>query len=140
MTTPQSTAATSRTIRIIHAAIGAGALVFALVGHFVLRPAMADSGLPPLVPRLLLGAAIGAGALSFLLRKRVPRRPPDASADLFWATAATWALLTWASLEAATVLAVLAYALASSQHAAAVATVAMILFAVTNPAYLERRR
>ena len=101
---------------------------------------MADSGLPPLVPHLLLGAAIGAGALSFLLRNRVPRRPPDVSADLFWTTATPPALLTWASLEAATVLAVLAYALTGSQQAAAVATVAMILFAVTNPAYLERRR
>jgi hypothetical protein len=140
-TTLQPTAATATTIRIIHAAMGAGVLVFALVGHFVLRPALAPSGaLPPLLPPLLLASALGACALSFLLRRRVPRRPTDASADLFWATATPPALLTWASLEAASLLAVLVYAFTGSPSAVGVAALAILLLVVVlNPARLERR-
>ena len=96
--------------------------------------------LPPLVLRVLLASALGACALSFLLLKRVPRRSTDASADLFWATAAPPALLAWASLEAATLLAVFVYALSGSRLAVAVAAVAILLFGVLNPAYLERRQ
>ena len=55
-----------------------GVLLFAVVGHFVLRPAMANSGdLPPIVLGTLLGVALGACALSLVLRRRVPQRSSD---------------------------------------------------------------
>src|SRR5688500_17166903 len=106
MTAPQAAAPAAKTIRLIHAAMVTGVLLFAIVGHFLLRPGMADSGdLPPVMLRALLGVALGACALSLLLRRRVPQRSSDESVDLFWTTATTPALLTWAPLEGASLLA-----------------------------------
>ena len=117
-----------------------GVLLFALVGHFVLRPAMANSGdLPPVMLRAFLGVALGACALSLFLRRRIPQRPSDESVDLFWTTAATPALLTWAPLEGASLLAVFLYARTGASPTSAVAAVAMLLFVALNPAHLERR-
>lgn len=140
MTAPQTTVPTAKTIRLIYGAMGAGVILFALVGHFLLRPTMANSGeLPAVVLRVLLGVSLGASALSLLLRRRVPQRATDESSDLFWMTAATPALLTWAPLDAASLLAVFVYARTGSMSAIVVAVIAGILFALLNPAYLERR-
>jgi hypothetical protein len=139
MTTPQATAPPAKTVRLIHAAMIAGVLLFALVGHFLLKPALADSGdLPPIVPRALLGVSLGACALSLLLRRRVPHRSIDESADLFWTTATVPALLTWAPLEGASLLALFAYARTGALLAIPVAAVAILIFVLLNPAYLER--
>ena len=117
-----------------------GVLLFALVSHFVLRPTMADAeALPPVVLPALMALAVGACAVSLLLRRRVPRRSTDESADLFWTKAATPALVTWAPLEAASLLSVFLYARTGSQPAIAVAAVALLQFVLLNPAYLERR-
>ena len=140
MTALQTAAPTAKTIRLVHAAMITGVLLFGLVGHFVLRPSMADAAdLPAALVRVLLGVSLGACALSLLLRKRIPRRSTDESADLFWRTAATPALVTWALVEGATLLAVFLYARTGAQGAIAVASFAILLFVVLNPAYLERR-
>ena len=140
MTAPQGAAPTAKTIRLIHAAMVTGLLLFALVGHFVLRPTMANSGdLPPVMLRAFLGVALGACALSLLLRRRIPPRSSDESVDLFWTTAATPALLTWAPLEGASLLAVFLYARTGAPPTIAVAAVAVLLFVALNPAHLERR-
>ena len=140
MTAPQAAAPTAKTIGLIHAAMVTGLLLFALVGHFVLRPAMANSGdLPPVMLRAFLGVALGACALSLFLRRRIPQRPSDESVDLFWTTAATPALLTWAPLDGAGLLAVFLYARTGASPTIAVAAVAMLLFVALNPAHLERR-
>jgi hypothetical protein len=117
-----------------------GALLFAVVSHFVLRPTMATAGnLPPLVLRSLLGLALGACALSLLLRRRIPQRSSDVSSDLYWMTAAGPALMTWAPLELASLLAVVLYARTGAPSAIAVAGIAVALFVVLNPAHFERR-
>jgi hypothetical protein len=117
----------------------AGLLVFALVGHFVLRPAMANSELLPTpLVRVLLGVSIGACALSLVLRTRVPQRSTDESADLYWMTANVPALLTWAPLEGASVLAVFVYGVTGSLPAIGIAAVAILLFILLNPAHLEK--
>lgn len=101
---------------------------------------MANSGdFPAVVLLVPLGLSLGACAMSLVLRKRVPQRSTDESANLFWTSAATPALLTWASLEAASLFAILAYALTGSQLPIAVAAVTVILLVVLNPARLERR-
>jgi hypothetical protein len=140
MPTSRAAAPTAKSIRVIHAAMVTGVILFALVMHFVVRPGMVDSGDFPAValPGLLSLSLAGCG-LSLLLRRRVPQRGSDESADLFWTKAATPALLTWAPLDAACLVAVLTYALTGSQSAIAVAAVAVLLFAALNPAYLERR-
>lgn len=140
MTAPQANAPTSKTARLIHGALLAGVLLYALVGHFVLRPISADSGgLAPAKVRLLLGLSLAAGALSLLLQRRVPKRSTDESADFFWGTAGQLAVLVWAALEAAALLAVFVYARTRSIPAVAVAAVALLLFIVLNPGYFERR-
>ena len=140
MTAPQGAAPTAKTIRLIHAAMVTGVLLFAVVGHFVLRPAMANSGdLPPIMLGTLLGVALGACALSLVLRRRVPQRSSDESVNLYWTTAATPALLMWAPLEGASLLAIFLYARTGAQATIAVAVIAVLLFVALNPAYLERR-
>jgi hypothetical protein len=117
-----------------------GVLLFALVAHFVLRPTNADSGwLTPDMVRVLLGLSLAACALSLLLLTRVPKRSIDESADLFWRAAGPPAMLVWAPLDAAGLLAVFVYSRTRSISAVAVATVAVILFIVLNPGYLEKR-
>lgn len=120
-----------------------GVLLFAVVSHVFLRPAMAtmaNSGdLPPIMLRTLLGVALGACALSLVLRRRVPQRSSDESVNLYWTTAATPALLTWAPLEGASLLAIFLYARTGAQTSIAVAAIAVLLFVVLNPAHLEKR-
>jgi hypothetical protein len=117
-----------------------GVLLFALVSYFVLKPTATDSGgLTPLTARVLLGLSLGACAFSLLLRRRVPKRSTDESADLFWVRAAPPAMLVWAPLDAAGLLAVFVYARTRSILAVVVAAVAVLLFIVLNPGYLERR-
>jgi hypothetical protein len=140
MTAPRTAAPTAKTIRIIYAAMVTGVLLFGLVAHFVMRPTIADSGdIPVGVLRLLLGLGLGACVVSLLLRGRVPQRASDESADLFWMRAATPAMVTWAPLEAACLLGVFLYGNTGSASAMGVAAVAVVLFVILNPAYLERR-
>jgi hypothetical protein len=125
---------------MLHGAMVTGILLFALVAQFLLRPSFANAGeFPSIVVRVLIGVSLLACVVALLLRKRVPPRSTDESADLFWTRATAPALLTWAPLEAASLIAVFVYARTGSQPALAVAAVAVILFVVLNPAYLERR-
>ena len=128
MTAPQAAAPAAKTIRLIHAAMVTGVLLFAVVGHFLLRPAMENSGdLPPILLGTLLGVALGACALSVVLRRRVPQRSSDESVNLYWTTAATPALLTWAPLEGASLLAIFLSARTGAQTAIAVGAIAVLL-------------
>lgn len=129
----------ARTARLLYGAMLAGVLLFAVVGPLLLKPGAQPGAGQPLVFRVLLGLSLGASALSLFLRRRVPRRNTDASADLFWSAAIAPALVTWAPLEAAVLLAVIAYTLTHSLSAVAVGAVALALFVTFNPAYLERR-
>ena len=140
MTAPQAAAPPAKTIRLMHAAMVTGVLLFAVVGHFVMRPTMATSGdISPVVLRSLLGLALAACALSLVLRRRVPQRSTDESVDLYWTTAASPALVAWAPLEAASLLAIYLYARTGAQITIAVAAVAVLIFVALNPAYFERR-
>jgi hypothetical protein len=139
MTAPRATAATAKTIRLIHAGQVAGVVLFGFVAHFVMRPSMADSGevSPALLP-ILLGLALAACVVSIVMRRRIPRRSTNDSADLFWTKASTPALLTWAPLEAAGLLAVLSDALFGYQPAIAIATVAVVGLIALAPPFLKR--
>lgn len=118
-----------------------GMVLFALVGHFVMRPSVAADlvDFPAALLRALIGVSLGACCLSLLLRRRVRRRAADESADSFWMTAAGPALVTWAFLDAASLLGILLYALTGSPSGLGVTAVAVVLFVILNPAHLERR-
>lgn len=125
--------------RMIHLSMPAGIVLFALVVHFVIRPARADLARPSTtVIWALLALSLAASGLSVVLRRRVPRRNTNESADLFWSTASTAALITWALLEAGGLLGVVAYMLSGMQVAVLAAGIALAGFVVFSPTSLER--
>ena len=98
-----------------------------------------QAALSPTATRALLAAALGACVVALLLRRRVPLRPRDVPADLYWTTAASPALIAWAPLEAASIAAVYLYGRTGSALALAVAGVAWLLLVALNPWWLDRR-
>lgn len=140
MTAPTATTRPATTARLIHASLTLGVIFFAIVVHFVVRPAREESAaLPPVVVNVLLGLSLAASALSVVMRRRVPRRSTNESADLFWTMAAGPALVTWAPLEAGALLGIVAYMLAGTPAALGVAGIALAGLLVFNPAQLERK-
>lgn len=130
---------TTKTVRLIYLSLITGVILFALVSHFVLRQSLADAPvLSPDLLRILLGLAVVALAAALLLRRRVPRRRGDVSADLFWTTALTPALIMWSAIQMAGLLSVFLYARTGSQTAIGIAAIALVLFVIQNPAQLER--
>ncbi len=130
---------TSRSARIVHAAMATGVILFAIVAHFVLVPRANTSGnLVTLVPTVLAVAGALCG-LSLLLLKRVARPLSEESTDAFWVRAATPALVTWAPLEAAALLCVVLYSQTASKAAIAFAAIAVILLVLLSPGYFEGR-
>jgi hypothetical protein len=127
-------------VRLIHLALVTGVILFALISYFVLRQSLGNSHeVSPNLLLILLALAVLACAASLLLLRRIPRRQRDVSADLFWTTAMTPALIMWWPIEMASLLSVLLYALTGSQAAIGIASIAVVLFIIQNPARLERR-
>jgi hypothetical protein len=127
-------------VRLIHLALVTGVILFALISHFVLRQSLGNSHeVSPNLLLILLALAVLACAASLLLLRRIPRRQRDVSADLFWTTAATPALTMWMAIDMAGLLCVFLYALTGSQAAIGIASIAVVLFIIQNPARLERR-
>ena len=140
MTTSQTAPPSAKSIRLIHASLITGTVLFAIVAHFLMRPRLEELGiLPPEVVRLLLGAAVALCALSLFFRGRVPRKSTDESADHFWIRATPPAMITWALLNGAGLVSVLAYGKSGDSTAIAVAAVAVLFLAAINPGYFERR-
>ena len=140
MTPSQTKVPAAKMSRLLYASMITGVLLFALIAHFVMRPAAVEPGLfPPVVVQALLGAALALSALSFVLRRRVPRRAMDESADLFWTRAQTNALTTWAVAEGAGLISVLVYSQTGSASAIGVGAIALVCYLLHTPASLERR-
>ena len=139
MTPPTTNAAPAKTIRILHAALTSGVVLFALVVHFVLRPAMAqDAPFAPATSSALLVASLCASAAGLVMRRRVPRRSSGQSADLFWTAASAPALITWALFEGAGMLAVIDYARTGQSAALIFAGIGVALMVAFHPARFER--
>ena len=141
VTAPRTTVQTAKTIRMIHGSLLTGVLLFAIVGHFLLRPTLSGgTALPSALVAGLLGLCLVLFIVALMLVKRVPRRSSDASLDLFWSTAVTPAMIAWVPLQAAGLIAVFLYAETGSSPAIAIAAVAVVLMAVLRPRHFERRR
>lgn len=139
MTVPVQQAPTPQSVRIIHAALVAGVIMFAAVARFVMVPRHTPTGnLDSLIPVLLV-IALGLCAVAMLLMKRVPRPGDTETAGAFWLRAASPALMTWTPLEAAALLSVVTYSQTGSTAAIVVAAVAVIIFVLLRPAYFENR-
>jgi hypothetical protein len=127
------------TVRLIHGAYVAGIVLFAVVTHFLIRPQRVGESVTPSLVLTLLGVALAAVALSvFVLRGRVPKKNSDESADLYWTRASAPALITWAPLEGASLLAIVAYMLSGSTASLGVGAVALLLLAALHPGHFER--
>lgn len=139
MTAPPAAVPASKTVRYIYGGMIGGVLLFGVVGPIAFKAKVAGSGaLRDSVLRILLGLSLAASALAVLLRRRVPKRSADESADLFWSTAGSRALVMWTAVEVAGLIAAIAYALSGSLSALVVAVVAVVVFFALNPGYIER--
>lgn len=139
MTAPQQVAPTPQSVRLIHGAMAAGVIMFAIVAHIGLRPNASGPGnLANLMPAFL-GLALAACALSIFLSTRVPRPGDEETAGSFWKRAAQPALIAWAILEGAGLLSVVFYSRTGSRAAIAVAGVSLFILVLLNPRYFEGR-
>jgi hypothetical protein len=138
MAAPQTTARPSTTIRLIHGSFVVGIVLFAIIVHFVTRPTMADVTVTPIVIGVLLAVSLAASGLALVLRRRVPTRNTNESADLFWTTAATPALIAWAPLEGGALMGIVAYMLSGMPATLVVAGIALAGLIAFRPARFER--
>ena len=139
MTAPQVPVAPAKTVRLLHAAFCIGVLLFALVVRFLILPRGGPAGaLPPTVVNVLLTASLVICAGAFVVRQRVPRRSSSDSADRFWQSAMTPAMMTWAVADGAALLAIVTYMLTGASTALGVGALDWLAMIALNPWYLER--
>ena len=140
MTTSQTAAPSAKSVRLIHASLIAGIVLFAIVTYFLVRPGMANDGdFAPSVVRILLGVAVGMCALTLLFRRLVPRKSANESADLFWSRATKLAIATWQLSTGAGLLSVIVYMRSGDVTALAIAAIAVLFLLTMNPRSFERR-
>ena len=137
--TPQNTPPSAQKVRLIHGALAAGMVLFAVVAHFLLLPkASPTDGLGSLLP-VTITVSLALIAIAFVISTRVPRSSPGESTDAFWVRAAQIALIAWSALEGAALLAIVVYSHTGSTAELAVAIFVVAIFLLMNPGYFERR-
>ena len=125
--------------RKIHRAMVIGLILFVIVCHFLLvTKANGAWGLAPLAP-LLLGLSIASCVAGILVSYRMPRLLNGESMQEYWLKAFSKALIPWALLEGAALLAIVVYWRTGSRAAIAVGVVVIVIFALLNPRYFEQR-
>ncbi len=140
MTAPvQQPPPSSQAARKIHRAMIFGLILFVIVCHFLL--VTNSNGAWALAPfaSLLLGLSIASCVAGILMSYRVPRVSNGESTQQFWLTAFQKAMIPWALLEAAALLAIVVYWRTGSRAAIAVGVVVIVIFTLLNPGYFERR-
>ena len=139
MTEPQNPLQTALTARIVHGALCAGVILFAIVAHFLMVPKASASGNLASNTPIFLALSLAACVVGIFLSTRVPRPTGGESPDAFWQRAGPPALRAWAFLEGACLLDVVFYSLTGSRTAISVAGVVVLTFVLLNPTYFERR-
>ena len=125
--------------RRIHRAMVTGLILFVIVCQFLLVTSpMGEWGLAPLAP-LLLGVSLASCIAGILVSYRMPRVSNGESMQEYWLKAAPKAIIPWALLEGAALLAIVVYWRTGSRAAIAVAVVVIVIFALLNPRYFETR-
>jgi len=140
MPTSQSTGSAARNVRVVYSALIVGIILFALVAHFIMLPGNSRaSQFDPTVARGALAVALVLCGLALLLLRGVPRRSAADSPETFWKRAAPMAMRVWAPLEGASLCSVVVYSLSGRLESVAVGLLAVALYLLLNPSYLERR-
>jgi len=140
MPSTQSTGSAAKNVRVIYTALIIGIVLYALVAHFIVLPGHTESSqFDPTLAHGVLAVALALCGLSLLLLRGVPRRSADDSAETFWKSAAPLAMRVWAPLEGASLASVVVYSLSGRPESIAVGLLALALYLLLNPSYLERR-
>ncbi len=137
---PVQPVATARAARILHAALVIGSILVGIAFFFVVRrngPAFRDD---PLAAYLTAGLGLAnlAFAIAFF-RPRIPQRRMDQGPDEYWMTneARGAAVIVWATVEAAGLIAWVGYFLTGRAVPAAVAALAVVTLITLRPSRLE---
>ncbi len=130
----------SRAVRIMHGALVAGLTLVGGVFFLLLRIQGQALGAAPTLASVLAGLSISLLAVAVaVLRRRVPERRPDQSPDAYWATVETRgaAIVLWALMEGAGLLAWIGYVLTGRAVPAAAAALAIAALILLGPSRLE---
>lgn len=131
----------ARVVRVLHGVLLAGLVVSGAAFFVVLRmshgPLMRGV---PLIGPVLVGCAVAVlGAAVTVLRARIPSRSPAQAPDAYWEDAGTRAsaLVLWAVIEGAGLLAATGYLLSGGMVPAVVFAAAVATIALHGPGRLE---
>ena len=121
----------SRSIRIVHAALIAGVVLFLVVALVVRRGVEPPAG-PPL--HLFLFAAAGPVLLlALVMRSRIPVRSAAQPLDAWWREHYAQAIVVWSLIEGASFLGIVAFWLTGRAAPLAATGVGLLLFLATSP-------
>lgn len=142
MEPPRMTLPNARGMRILHAALTAGLTLGAIVFFIVRRvspvPALAQAQVLSLA---LTVAAISAIVVAFtVLRPRFPARASEQTADVYWGDAAVRmsALVLWAVVEGAGLIAAVGYLLTGATPPLVALVLAILTLASLRPERLAQ--
>lgn len=142
MEPPRMTLPNARGMRILHAALTAGLTLSAIVFFIVRRvsplPALAQAQVLSLA---LTVAAISAIVVAFMVvRPRIPSRASEQTADLYWGdpTARMSALVLWAVVEGAGLIAAVGYLLTGATPPLIALVLAILTLASLRPERLAQ--
>jgi len=141
MDQPVKPADFARVVRIMHGAMVAGLALVGATFFLLLRVGQSPAlGSTPSLGVALAGVGVGLLAVAVtVLRRRVPERPLDQSPDAYWATVERRgaAIVLWAVVEGAGLLASIGYVLTGAVAPAVVVVLAIALLIVFRPSGLE---
>jgi hypothetical protein len=120
--------------RIIHLALMAGVTLFAVVAWFApgAVPAPA-SGLRTILPVVAILGFLGAS----LLRRRLPARHPGETDDAWWKRALPGAIMSWAVVEAACLVACVTVFLSHDWMGLVWVGIGLLMFTLLSPGRLS---
>lgn len=141
MEPPRTTLPNARAMRILHAALTAGLTLCGAVLFFLRRTQSLPRLVPPVIGIALAVAAISTLAVALaVVRPRFPAQQPNQTSDAYWgdATVRGTAILMWAGVEGAGLLAAVGYLLTGASASLIALALAIITLASLRPGRFER--
>jgi hypothetical protein len=120
--------------RLIHVALMSGVTLFAVVAWFAPGKAPAPaSGLRTILPVVAILGFLAA----HLLRRRLPARHPGETDDAWWARAMPGAIMSWALVEAACLVACVTVFLSHDWMGLVWVAIGLLMFILLSPGRLR---
>jgi len=140
MTGPVTLEARLRVVKIIHAALMAGVILFLLVAAVMRRRggAVAAGQLGPVLTYVGLGVLAGALVLVRILPRPDPAPAPGQAADQWWTASQSRLIVLWAVTEGACLLNAMVWFITQARVSLGAAALALAVLFVLRPGrYLE---